>query len=216
MKAAAKNLRAGAALVESCLAIIMLCLILFGILQVSYLVAAKDVISFSAFAACRSATVGMKEEFVNRVVRTTSIPMAGPMVNSPFVVSGTEGGRLNGQSWDAALQATPSSDQYWLEYYAIPYYLGAADESELTVLLNYYNWLNMGTLITSTAQYTEDSVKVDVIQNVPLSFPFARAFYRANMGTMTRQDGTHSVPRSPITASLTVENHSALYLTDEL
>ena len=216
MKAVAKNLRAGAALIESCLAIIMLCLILFGILQISYLVAAKDVISFSAFAGCRAATVGMKEDFVDRVVRVTSIPMAGPMVNNPFAVDAPKAIGEGGTSWDRALGATPSSGQYWMEQSAIPYYLGSVNGSDQVVFLNYYNWVNMGTLITSSARFTQDSVEVAVSQNVPLSFPFARAFYRGNMGTMTRQDGTHSVPRSPITAQLTVENHSALYLTDEL
>lgn len=215
MKAIAKNLRAGAALIESCLAIIMLCLILFGILQVSYLVAAKDVISFSAFAACRAATVGMKEDFVNRVVRTTSLPMAGPMLNNQYIVRNPGSSVSEGKIWDQALLATPSSDQYWMEQYAIPYYLGAGDTAEMTGILNYYNWVNMGTLITSSTRYTQGSVEVAVSQNVPIAFPFARAFYRGNMGTMTRQDGTHTVPRSPITAQLTVENHSTLYLTDE-
>ncbi len=213
MKAAEKNLRTGAALVESCLAIIMLCLILFGILQVSYLVAAKDVVSFSAFAGCRAATVGMKEEFVNRVVRVTSIPMAGPMVGNPFADQGLVTGGSEGQAWDRALWASPSSDQYWAEKQAIPYYLGAVNEGELKVLLNYYNWLSSGTLITSSTRRTEDDVEVFVSQNIPLSFPFARAFYRGNMGNMTRQDGTHSVPRSPMNAELRTENHSALYLT---
>ena len=216
MKAIEKNLRAGAALVESCLAIIMLCLILFGILQISYLVAAKDVISFSAFAGCRSATVGMKEDFVSRVVRVTGIPIAGPLVNNRnFIVRSPDRNRSGGQTWDRALAATPSSEQYWMEQYAIPFYLGASDSADLNGILNYYNWLNMGTLITASTRYTSDSVEVSVSQNVPLSFPFARAFYRGNIGTVTRQDGTHSVPHSPITANLTVENHSALYLTDD-
>ncbi len=213
MKVAEKNLRAGAALVESCLAIIMLCLILFGILQISYLVAAKDVVSFSAFAGCRAATVGMKEEFVNRVVRVTSIPMAGPMVGNPFAGQGLNAGGSEGQTWNRALWATPSSDQYWAEKQAIPYYLGAVNEGDLRVLLNYYNWLSTGTLITSSTRRTEDDVEVFVSQNIPLAFPFARAFYRGNMGNMVRQNGTQSVPRSPMNAELRTENHSALYLT---
>ena len=200
-------------MVESCLVIMMLCLILFGILQVSYLIAAKDVISFSAYAACRSATVGMKDEFLGRVVRTTGIPMAGPMVNSPFADQGLASGRSPGQAWDRALQASPSSQQYWMEKYTIPYYLGTVDESELGGWLNYYNWINSDTLITASPQHSGDSVAVYVQQYVPLSFPFARAFYRGNMGNMTRQDGTYPVPRSPIDAELVVENHSALYLT---
>lgn len=211
MRNAEKSSRAGAALVESCLAIIMLCLILFGILQVSYLIAAKDVISFSAFAACRSATVGMKDEFVGRVARTTSIPMAGPMFGSPFDEPVQTGA---GQSFESALRTTPSSRQYWYEHDAIPYYLGAIDESELNSILNYYNWLHSDTRVVAATRHTGDSVEVYVSQNVPLTLPFARVFYRGNMGSMTRQDGTHSVPRSSIDADIQIENHSSLYLTE--
>jgi hypothetical protein len=190
----------------------MLCLILFGILQVSYLIASKDVISFAATAACRAATVGMRDEFVNRVVHTTSIPTAGPMVDSPFAHTTA---RVTARDWSTALEASPSSEQYWMEKYAIPYYLGAIDESRLASILNYYNWVNGGTAITASARHTDDSVSVFVRQNVPLSFPFARAFYYGNLGTMTRQDGIHVVPRSPIDAELQLENHSSLYLTTE-
>ena len=199
---------------ESCLAIMMLCLILFGLLQVSYLIAAKDVISFSAFAACRSATVGMRDEFVSRVVRTTSIPTAGPTLNRGLLNRGMRQGKSVGTTWDSALQATPTSNQYWVEKYCIPYYLGA-DVADLAYWLNYYNWINTDTMITSSSARSGDSVEVYVQQYVPLSFPFARAFYRGNMGNMTRPNGVSSVPRSPIKADLQMEDHSALYLTGQ-
>jgi hypothetical protein len=215
MTGASRDRRAGAALIESSLAMMMLCLILFGLLQVSYLVAAKDVVSFSAFAASRSATVGMKDEFVERVVRTTSIPIAGPMVGEPYSEASLGTGGSMGQTWDRSMQASPSSQQYWAEKHIIPYYLGAVDETVLGGLLNYYNWVSTDTRISSSPRHTSDSVEVYVQQYVPLAFPFSRAFYRGNMGTMVREDGTHSVPRSPIDAGLEVENHSKLYLTSE-
>lgn len=211
MKGIRKDRRSGAALVESCLVIMLLCLILFGILQVSYLVAAKDVISFSAFAACRAATVGMKDEYVERVVRTTSIPTAGPFVGELNTDGLPTGGRA-GKTWDSALQSTPSSDQFWMEHHLIPYYRGAANEADLPRLLNYYNWVNGNTRISSSPAHTDYSVLVYVRQNVPLTMPFARSFYRGNIGTMTRRDGNTDVPRSPIDAELEMENHSALYL----
>lgn len=203
--------KAGAALIESCLVIIMLCLILFGILQMSYLVAAKDVISYSAFTACRSATVGMKDEFVGRVVRTTSIPTAGPFVGRVDDQGLPASGRI-GQTWDSALESTPSSSQFRYEYYAIPYYLGAEDEVEMAYWLSYYNWMNGNTLIHAPSTHTDYSVRVYVQQYVPLTMPFARAFVRGNMATMTRRGGTYEVPRSAIDAELEMENHSALYL----
>lgn len=198
-------------MIESFLVIMTLCIILFGLMQVSYLVAAKDVISFSAFAACRSATVGLKDEVVDRVARTTSIPMAGPFVGELDTGGLPTGGRA-GQAWDSALQSSPSSDQYWMEHHAIPYYIGARDEADLPRILNYYNWVNGNTRITSSTEHTDYSVLVYVRQNVPLTMPFAHTFYRGNIANMTRRDGTTAVPRSPIDAELEVEDHSALYL----
>jgi Flp pilus assembly protein TadG len=218
MQPSRKERKAGAALVESCLVIVMLCIILFGLLQVSYLVAARDVVSFSAFAACRSATVGMREEFVGRVARVTSIPTAGPMVNNAFVDHvNVNANSSAGNAWDTAMRASPSSDQYWVEKYNIPYYLGARYEEELTYWLNYYNWISSDTLITADTERSGGSVVVYVQQYVPLAFPFASGFYRENMGSMVRRDseGTFrsEVPRAHIDVDLEFEDHSALYLT---
>lgn len=201
-------------MVESCFVIMMLCLILFGLLQVSYLIAARDVISFSAYAVARSATVGMQDEFVGRVARTTSIPVAGPSLWKYSEVGEVAGARA-GQAWDAALQAKPSSQQYWMEKHWIPFYLGAVDEGELDSILNYYNWIVSDTRINSSVRHTRDSVDVYVHQYVPLTMPFAKAFYFGDMGAMVRRDGTYSVPRSSMGADLQVENHSALYLKSE-
>jgi len=202
-------------MVESCLVIAMLCIILFGILQVSYLVMARDVVSFAAFASARAATVGMREEFVGRVARVTSIPAAGPMVNNTFVThANISRNSKPGNAWDAAVAASPSSDQYWVEKYNIPYYLGVRQEDELSYWLNYYNWLSLDTLITAAADRATDLVYVNVEQDVPLAFPFASGFYRANMGTMRRPGAPNAeVPRAHFQAGLSFEDHSALYLT---
>lgn len=212
---ARRKRREGAAMLESALVMFVLCLILFGLIQVSYLVAAKDVISFSAITACRSATVGMHDEFVNRVVRTTSIPMAGPSISVSFTDERMNQNGPIGSVWDRALSASPVSDQFWAEYYAIPYYLGTSDESELSSWLNYYNWVHSDTLITADPSRSDDTVGVYVQQYVPLVFPFARLFYRGNMGQMTRANGVSEVPRSRMDAFLEIENHAALYLTDQ-
>jgi Flp pilus assembly protein TadG len=220
--------KAGVAMVETCLAIAMLCIILFGILQVSYLVAARDVISFSAFAAARSATVGLNEDFVSRVVRVVSIPTAGPMKGGTFVDHvNINPDQAVGSAWNQALQAAPYSDQYWVEKNNIPYYLGARSEAELDYYLSYYNWVNTDTAITaSMLRETDGSVYVYVEQGVPLAFPFARGFYRKEIGTMTRvmpswngsevagySEQILSVPISEMSEDLSVEDHSALYLT---
>jgi len=210
-----KRKQAGTAMIESTIVIMMLCFILFGILQVSYLVAAKDVTSFAALASARAATVGMREEFVNRVARVVSIPTAGPTVKN--LSASTSGKILNGRigaRWDRALWSHPESEQYWVEKYNIPIYLGAKDEAVLPSILNYYNWTLSSTKIKVHLFRSSDGrLGIYLSQYVPLSFPFAQGYYRGNMGPMNRPTGQRIVPRSHLDYGFEFEDHSALYLS---
>ena len=57
----------GSALVESCLVMALLCLILFGILQVVYLVSARNVINYSAVATAKAASIGLNDFMLFKV-----------------------------------------------------------------------------------------------------------------------------------------------------
>lgn len=208
-------------MVESCLAIFVLCLILFGILQVSYLVMSKDVVSFAAFAGARAATVGMNDDFVERVVRVASIPTAGPMLGFTEGSAAELGEGRAGVMWDRALNNGPSSSQYWVEKYWIPRYLGAEDEADLDGILNYYNWLEMDTRIAVEypPQPGDEYAEVPVKQYVPLAFPFSGLFYRGNSGQMIRPAPggrqQFDVYRLLLDDYVMMENHSALYMVHE-
>jgi hypothetical protein len=201
----------------------MLCLILFGLLQVSYLIMARDVISFTAFASARALAVGMSEEFVERVAHVTTIPTAGPsfgsgrMYNDSLGNPGTVGAR-----WDMAVATRPGSDQFWYEHTIIPYYLGADDESYLDGMLNYHYWQSSDTEVTVQSSVAgSDRAEVTVRQNIPLVFPFAKVFFMdADVGMVYRSDadggsGYDQVPIYEIVQSIYMENHSALYMTHE-
>lgn len=210
----------GAAIIESSLVIIMLCLILFGLIQVSYLIMARDVISFSAFASARALTVGMNEEFVERVARVTTIPSAGPAF-----AGGLQNESLAqdapGRMMDTALRTAPGSSQFWYEHSYIGDYLGAEDESQLDNILNYHYWVSSDTAVSSqSSQAGDQEAEVTVSQNVPLAFPFARAFFHdSDMGMMLKGTGGggyvfEEVPVYLIEQTIKLENHSALYLTN--
>jgi hypothetical protein len=222
MRESRKERKAGAAMVESCLAVIMLCLILFGILQVSYLIMARDVITFSAFASARALTVGMKEDFIERVARTASIPTAGPIITpSSLVDFAGLADDTQGAMWDRALGEGPQSDQFWVEHYLIPFYLGANDDANLNGILNYLNWRNSDTKVSvESSEPGDDEAEVTVKQYVPLAFPFARVFFRENMGQIIRRNEAggyeyREVPLYLIEQTVKLENHSALYLTNQ-
>ena len=208
----------GAAIVESSLVMIMLCLILFGLLQVSYIIMARDVISFGAFASARSLAVGMSEEFVERVARVTTIPTAGPSLVSGVMQNDTLGdpGTV-GQRWDLAMNTTPGSDQFWYEHTIIPYYLGADDESDLDSLLNYYYWTGSGTEIKVQSTTSSGRAEVSLSQDVPLAFPFARVFFPNADRSMVRVSKTQyqELPVYSVEQATYMENHSELYLIEE-
>jgi hypothetical protein len=68
----------GAALVESCIVIIILCLILFGILQLSILTAAHDVNIYAASSGARCAAVGYDNDMVEKSIRIAALANMGP------------------------------------------------------------------------------------------------------------------------------------------
>jgi hypothetical protein len=69
--------KSGSTLVESCLAIIMLSLILFGILQVSLLIAANDVVNYAAMAGARCSAIGYDDRAIAQAVRVAALPGMG-------------------------------------------------------------------------------------------------------------------------------------------
>jgi len=210
----------GAALVESSLVMIMLCLILFGILQVCYLIAARDVVSYTALATARSATIGYNGFMVNKVVHAISIPTAGPVI-TPKIRSFSPGGRTGGQKWNNAVRREPRLDQFYAEDEAIGDYLMEEQVENLDSILNYDNWRDYDSRIALTELNYEtgsapggDTVEITVRQYVPMVFPFARAYYGANIVDIFRQDSGAelNVPSMRISQSVKLENHSALYL----
>ena len=70
----------GSAILESFLAMILLGMILFGILQLFQLALADMVADYAAFRGARSAAVGFRDEYAIREALIKSAPASGPMV----------------------------------------------------------------------------------------------------------------------------------------
>ena len=150
--------RSGQSLIESCLVIALISLILFGLLQVSQLFAAKEVLRYAAGRGLRAKAVGFNRFMVFKTVRVGAIPSAGKMV-TPAPVGG------------------PAA-QHTLEAPHIPLYLGANDYGDLPAILDYQDW--------DTIHYDDPTAQIDgtlrlvVAQDVPLRFAMHRAFYAAD------------------------------------
>lgn len=171
---------AGATLIESCIVVMLLCLVLFAGVQVSRIYASKEILDYSAMAGARAKAVGLNDFMVYKVVRVASIPNAGRLRN-PHVDSASgsaynwQGGRP-GHLWDQAVAANaPASPQYNAEITRVPFYLGAEHYGHLPAILDYEDW----NTVDLSQDFAEDNrqAHVNVSQSVPLTFPFRAAFY---------------------------------------
>lgn len=137
----------GAAMVESCLVMVLLCLILYGILQVSILTAAHDVMVYATSCGLRCATIGYNDEMVKKTVRVAALPNMGPKV-------------LN----------------YAEEQLRIQEYLALAEHAEENVTMGYISDLYWQSLDVEDPQLG-DYVELKVNQRYPMVFPFVGAIY---------------------------------------
>lgn len=70
----------GQAIVESVICMLLICLILFGLLQLFYLSVAQMFADYSSFCAARSRSVGFADYLVNRSARVASIGASGQIL----------------------------------------------------------------------------------------------------------------------------------------
>ena len=150
--------RSGQALIESCLVVILVCLVFFGIFQISQLYAAQEVLGYASGRGARARTVGLNRFMVFKTIRVGAIPNAGRMVNPAYTGGPTA--------------------EHTLEAARIPLYLGAETPGRLAPILDYEAW---NTIQADTAWSSGDgTLQQQVKQDVPLKLPFHRAFYAAD------------------------------------
>ncbi len=199
---------AGQSLVETCLAMGMICLIFMGMFQISQLFAAKEILNYAASRATRAKTVGFNEWMVTKATHVAAIPNSGRLVEPIFenIDQGIRqaANQLNsGELWDYALHNSGPGHQLALERARIPDYMGADTEHIASGMLNYQGWIDGGVHAYEPAgsALIDDLLTINVWQDVPLWVPMHRAFYAADH---VRLEG-----------SSTIENHYSLYLDDE-
>ena len=176
--------RSGQALIESCLVVALICLIFFGVFQLSQLFASQEVLDYAAGRGARARTVGFNHFMVLKTVLVGAIPNAGKLLNPAHT-----GGPAR---------------QYALESARIPLYLGAQSGGELGAILDYDGWgLSSLSGITVMPSYSlgDGTLRQEVKQTVDLTrYPFHRAYYAADS--------------FPMTGQATLDEHYSLYLED--
>lgn len=172
--------KSGQAIIESFGVIMLLCLILFGVVQLVLMYTAREINQYAADASVRARAVGFNRFMVFKVNRVASIANAGPMTTPGRITSGdaTAWHTMNaGQSFFASIRAAPRSRQFAeIEQWTIPLFLGAENHAQLPGILDYRDWSRISSPIyTGMPGFT---VGVQVHHDFPLRMPFWRAFSR--------------------------------------
>jgi hypothetical protein len=198
--------RRGQSLIESCLAVVMVCLVFCGLFQICRLFAAKEFLDYSAGRAARARAVGFNDFMVFKCGKVACIPNSGVMTEPAFtnvdvvlrdmVETSTPGG-----FWDWVLgEAAPTSDQYEIERVRIPEFLASPTYLSAYEILDYEDWdsvvIGVGPVVGPDGIILEGSAR----QDVPLRVPMHSAFYAAD--------------EVELEGRAFLENHYSLYLDD--
>ncbi len=208
----------GSAMVESCLVIALLCVVLFMMLQVSYVVSSRNIISYASIAAARAAAVGLDEDMVKTVVHYATIPTAGPMIfpdPKVFRKYRNEGNTV-GSQWDYALSSSTEPRSERGEYEVAMRTEFHRRDYPLAVLA-YENWSPEGEAEVysdfTDDDYNEEILEVTVSQKLPLTYPFSRVFWgHLPLVKVSRGGRTEEFPSKQIDATSYIENHARFYL----
>jgi len=203
----------GQSLIEACLAMGIICLVFFGLFQVSQLAAAREILHHAAARGTRAKTVGFNHFMVSKAIRVAAIPNAGRITEPAFV---NEDWQLRnmlltlrpGELWNEVLSNTaPSSLQEDLESARIPDYMGSENWAQADYILDYEDWDSVEW--TAPAFVPDgDTIDIPVSQEYPLRIPLHRTFYAPDPNA----NGEDIVLLNAVSS---LEGHYPLYLDDQ-
>lgn len=173
--------RRGSVMIESPVILLLLCIIVFGSLQVAHLFAARDIMDHAAFSVARARAVGFNSFMIRKVGRVAMIPNAGrmtaPEIEREPGAAQSIARASAGEAWDRALRSRPTSPQAAVEAARIPLYLLAGHAGDLPATLDYEDWdATQGRAQAGVAGLIRGRTQ----QEYPLRFPFHRVFYAAD------------------------------------
>jgi len=170
--------KSGQAVLESFGVMMLLCLILFGMVQLVLMQTAAEINQYAADASVRARSVGFNRFMVFKVSRVASIANAGRMLTPESTRIGDAdlwNQQSAGQAFRTAIQSNPRSRQFGeIEQFTIPLYLGAQYHALLPGILDYADWDQVSAPIY-TGSFGR-TVGVRMRQNFRLRMPFWRAF----------------------------------------
>jgi Flp pilus assembly protein TadG len=165
-------------MIEAAVVMVLISFLLLGVVEVSRVFAAKQILDHAASTGARAQAVGFNEFMTYKVVRAATIPNAGPLVTPDLQRPGSNfdwGTATAGDAWDQAIYgATTRSHTIDTELARVPLYLGTTDWNQLPGTLDYEDW---DTVRWPVNTHLNGMVSTVVRQDFPLHMPMHRAFY---------------------------------------
>ena len=209
--------RSGQAMLESLIVILVVCFLLFSLLELARAFAGREVLRHASARAARARTVGFNERMCTKVMRVAAIPAAGKMLEPSYAdftdqeLRDAVASKKAGALWDWSLTANPRSDRGETEAARIPDYLASDHDERASYILDYEGWDDLrATGLGGDASGASDTLEVDVRQKLPLGIAvkalcdwvgiFSPSFERGYMLLGGENE---------------IENHYSLYLDDK-
>lgn len=209
-------------MIETLLAVGLICVIFFGAMQISQLFAAREIMNHAAARGARAKTVGFNKWMVRKVVHVAAIPNSGDMINPTHenadatlrsAIESSQGeGHALAELWERVLggELIPSSQQYVIEHARIPQYLATENHLRADVILNYEAW-------------ERDDIHYDCGSFAIMDDGSVAPNIFAEMTVWMEYTNWLSLPRTfyaddtiRLTGSNVIENHYPLYIDDQL
>ncbi|MFU8779713.1 MAG: TadE family protein [Kiritimatiellia bacterium] len=203
-------------MMESLIAIGLICLIFFGAMQISQMFAAREVLYHAAARGARAKTVGFNRWMVRKSIYVASIPVAGAMItpeldpSDPAISEAIRASRGSGDLIDPWLdimsgRLVPTAARYQAERARIPAFLGADNYNRARAVLNYDAWEN------NQIHYHVSGIPIgEVATRSPLTITAW-----INYTNWLPMRGTYySGDSVRIEAENTLENHYLVYIDD--
>jgi len=185
-----RSARSGQAFLETFLTLMLLCVLLFGFLQIAIVFSEREILHHAASRAARARAVGFNPWMARKAARVAAIPVSGRFLAEEV-------------GWDPADGDSAAA----FERARIPEYLAAENHARAEWILDYEEWQNGalafqesgGSLSGSTLDYAAR-------HDAPLRMPFARLL----VPWAPLDD--EGFPRVEMEAEATAGHHAGLYL----
>lgn len=207
-------------MVESLIVILIICLLLFSLLQLAQAFAYREVLEHASARAARARTVGFNGWMCKKVMRVAAIPNAGKMIE-PSGASFPDVGlheavrtKTVGELIDWSLTAAPPVARAELEAARIPEYLASEHEDRAAYILDYENWNDISASGLGGGAgrelHSDGELGVSLHQTMPLDLTVqALIDWFGALSPADKRD--HIV----VGGNSAIEDHYSLYLDDK-